>query len=227
MFKILVIDDDQFFRRSVVDYLSMEGFNVIGYPHLLDLSMVSEGGLPDAIICDVMLPGCTGIDILKQIRAHASTAQIPFIFVSARAEPSVQREAMNLGGDDYITKPVSAEDLLGALKTRLSRLSGRVSQAAGSQEKSSKVRTAEEERARTVFERLTARERDVLRALIHGMGNTEIAVKLNIADSTVKRHLLQVFIKLGVQSRCMAVSMVLRSPELVWLLSQEATPSTV
>ena len=224
--KILVVDDDDFFRRSLVDFLCLEGFDVAAYPHLLDLSVVSEGGLPDAILCDVMLPGCTGIDILKQIRAHAATASVPFLFLSARADPSVQREAMNLGGDDYITKPVSAENLLGALKARLSRLGNHVSEAVRVPEDRFKVVSAEEQRAVVIFERLTPRERDILRALIQGAGTREIAVKLNIADSTVKRHLLQVFQKLEVQSRCMAVSMVLRSPKLIWLLGQEATPST-
>jgi DNA-binding NarL/FixJ family response regulator len=226
MSRILVIDDDDFFRKSLVEYLELEGFEVDSHSHLLDLELVTDRGVPAAILCDVMLPGCSGIDILKQIRLHGSTANVPFLFISAKADTATQRQAMNLGADDYITKPVSADNLMGALRTRLTRLAGKRTSSEPVSFERLREKTPEDRRADELFDRCTPRERDIIRALITGLSNSAIAEKLGIADSTVKRHLLQVFMKLEVESRCMAVSTVMHNPRLVWLLSREATPTT-
>jgi DNA-binding NarL/FixJ family response regulator len=220
MMKIVVVDDDELFRRAVTDYLSLEGFEVDSYPHLLDLSVLSKGRLPDLIICDVILPGCSGVEILKRIRTTPGISDVPFIFLSARVEPSFQREAMNMGGDDYLTKPVSAENLLNAVRARLSRHESRRNPVLTAPLPESRITPASSSELINRFERLTPRECDVLALLIQGFGNHQIAQKLFISESTVKRHLLQVFVKLDVESRAMAIATVLRSPILVERLSK-------
>lgn len=214
MTKIVVVDDDDLFRRAVAECLSLEGFEVDAYPHLLDLSVLARDQLPDLIVCDVMLPGCSGVDILKRIRATPGISEIPFIFLSARTEPSFQREAMNLGGDDYVTKPVSSADLVNAVRARLARFKSRHERGTSSPAAETRTLTSSKSDLMDGFERLSPREREVLSLLIQGLGNHQIGERLFISESTVKRHLLQVFLKLKVESRSMAISSILRSAAL-------------
>jgi signal transduction histidine kinase len=76
---------------------------------------------PDLIICDVMMPGMDGFTMLERLRATSSTASLPFIFVTARAQRSDTRLGMSLGADDYLTKPFTMDELLRSIETRLAR----------------------------------------------------------------------------------------------------------
>src|SRR5262245_24397897 len=121
MTRILIIEDDGPTRENLELILDMEGFNVRSAPDGqagLDLARRER---PDLIICDVSMPGLDGHAVLRQLRANPEHADIPFIFLTARGERQDQRLGMNLGADDYLCKPVDAEDLLGAIRTRLKR----------------------------------------------------------------------------------------------------------
>lgn len=225
MMRIVVVDDDELFRRAVTDYFTLEGFEVESFPQLSDVSVLLKGRKPDMIVCDVMLPGRSGVDILKQVRVTPEICDVPFIFLTARTDLSFQREAMNLGGDDYVTKPVSADILVKAVRMRLMRFGAR--RAVSPQEIVPDTEASTGQRSDLIagFERLTNRERDVLALLIQGLGNLEIGKKLSISEYTVKRHLLQVFVKMNVESRAMTIATVLRSPVLVERLSKLPAPA--
>src|SRR6185436_11267206 len=76
---------------------------------------------PDLILCDVMMPDLDGYGVLAALRADAGTAATPFIFLTAKGEKPDIRTGMNLGADDYLTKPVAKADLMAAIRARLER----------------------------------------------------------------------------------------------------------
>jgi len=130
--------------------------------------------------------------VLKGLREDKSTVSIPFIFLTAKGEKVDQRNGMNRGADDYLTKPVAKADLLGAISARLNRR-----EEQGQREFKPNF---------TSYEPLLAlglapREAEVLLWVAQGKTNGDIASILTISEWTVKKHLLHIFEKLGVESR--------------------------
>lgn len=121
MKKILVIDDMKSFREQIVSILSSEGFEVIGADDGLKGLEIAKEYLPDLIICDIMMPEIDGYQVLDTLREHTETATIPFIFTTVKSEREDVRQGMSLGADDYITKPFTAQEIITAVKTGLSK----------------------------------------------------------------------------------------------------------
>lgn len=118
---ILVIEDEQTVRESILDLLEAEGFRGIGSENGQVGVQLAHDHHPDLILCDVTMPDCDGFSVLTQLRTSPDTAGIPFIFLSARSAKTDQRQGMELGADDYLTKPCTATDLLGAVVGRLAK----------------------------------------------------------------------------------------------------------
>ncbi|BAU13494.1 putative diguanylate phosphodiesterase with response regulator receiver modulation [Leptolyngbya sp. NIES-3755] len=118
---ILVIEDEQTVRESILDLLEAEGFHGIGGENGNVGVQLAQEHHPDLILCDVTMPDLDGFSVLAQLRKSPDTAGIPFIFLSARSTKSDQRQGMELGADDYLTKPCTATDLLGAVSGRLAK----------------------------------------------------------------------------------------------------------
>ena len=119
MHTILVIEDEEPIRITLLDRLTLEGFRV-------QTAADGEAGLrsvqeqpPDLILCDIMMPGLDGYAVARELQKNEQTACIPFIFLSAKADPPQVRAGMELGADDYLCKPVAKADLLTAIQTRL------------------------------------------------------------------------------------------------------------
>ncbi len=121
MTKILVIEDEQLVRENILDLLEAEGFEGIGAENGHVGVTWAWDCKPDLIICDVMMPELDGYDVLKLLRKEPVTATIPFIFLTAKADKADFRQGMQLGADDYLTKPFTSAELLGAISTRLER----------------------------------------------------------------------------------------------------------
>jgi len=118
---ILVIEDEQTVRESILDLLEAEGFHGIGGENGDVGVQLARDHHPDLILCDVTMPDLDGFSVLAQLRKSSDTAGIPFIFLSARSTKADQRHGMELGADDYLTKPCTATDLLGAVSGRLAK----------------------------------------------------------------------------------------------------------
>lgn len=117
--KILVIEDDAETQEIIQDCLTAEGCSVVkannGY---LGVQQAQEH-LPDLIVCDIVMPDLDGYGVLEKLRHNSATATIPLIFLTAKSERAEWRQAMVMGADDYITKPFTAEELIGAIAARL------------------------------------------------------------------------------------------------------------
>ena len=118
MKKILVIEDDSTTHQIIVELLENEGYKVFSAFNGKAGIQLAKEVIPDLIICDVMMPGTDGYGVLTELSGNDSTALIPFIFLSAMVERDNIRQGMELGADDYVTKPFKIEELLKAVNTR-------------------------------------------------------------------------------------------------------------
>jgi DNA-binding response OmpR family regulator len=121
MKKILVIEDEAETRDNLVLMLEMEGFKPFAAPNGQAGVELALKEIPDVILCDVSMPKLDGYGVLEALRTDSKTVSIPFIFLTAKGDKKDLRTGMNLGADDYLTKPASAEEVLSAINARLDR----------------------------------------------------------------------------------------------------------
>lgn len=121
MKKILVIEDETQSRDIFLECLEAEGYDVIGAENGLVGVQWAQKQLPDLVVCDIRMPELDGYGVLSTLRQDPITAIIPFIFLTARGSKAELRQGMELGADDYLTKPSTVEELLGAIAVRLEK----------------------------------------------------------------------------------------------------------
>ena len=121
MKKILVIEDEARTRNLFLNCLKTEGFNTIGAENGLVGVQQAQEQLPDLVISDILMPQLDGYGVLRTLRQNPVTAIIPFIFLTAKTTKTELRQGMELGADDYLTKPCKVEELLGAISARLEK----------------------------------------------------------------------------------------------------------
>lgn len=121
MTKVLVIEDERYLLEDITELLQYTDFEVQGANSGTQGLAVVQEYVPDLIICDIMMPDLDGYQVLEQIRANPATANTPFIFLTAKADRESMRQGMDLGADDYLTKPFTSAELLTAINTRLKR----------------------------------------------------------------------------------------------------------
>ena len=205
--KILVIEDDELTRENLSLLLEMENFTVVSAPDgRAGLEMAGRES-PDLILCDVSMPHLDGLGMLSALRGDPKNAHIPFIFLTAHGERNEQRAGMNLGADDYLCKPVDAEDLLAAIETRLRRQTQTQDATLRDSEVSADFTSA------MPLETLgiTPREAEVLLWVAQGKSNSDVASILDLSEKTVKIHLRHIFEKLGVETRTAAARSALEA----------------
>jgi CheY-like chemotaxis protein len=112
MKKILVIEDEAQTRESFLECLEAEGFDAVGAENGRVGVQRAKEQLPDLVICDILMPELDGYGVLAQLRYNPVTAIIPFIFLTAKTTEAERRYGIELGADDYLTKPCTAESLL-------------------------------------------------------------------------------------------------------------------
>jgi len=192
MKKILVIEDEPEMRRNSATLLRYRDYEAIEAENGRKGVELARRIKPDLILCDVMMPELDGYGVLQALQQDTSLALVPFIFLTAKGEKEDLRSGMNLGADDYLTKPVANNDLVNAIEARLRRYELQVNR--------------EFKPNFSSFEPLlklglTPRAAETLLWLSQGKTNPDIATILSITESTVKKHVQEIFEKLGVETR--------------------------
>lgn len=121
MKKILIIEDDTIMRENTAEILELAQYDVTTAANGKIGSTLAKEIKPDLIICDIMMPVLDGYGVLHILSKDPKTAAIPFIFLTAKAEKSEMRKGMDLGADDYLTKPFEDTELLNAIESRLKK----------------------------------------------------------------------------------------------------------
>jgi DNA-binding NarL/FixJ family response regulator len=199
--KILVIEDEALTRENIALILRMEGYDTCTAADGRQGITSALRQQPDLILCDVTMPDTDGYSVLKAVREHPDMRGTPFIFLTARGDRAGLRHGMNLGADDYLTKPASATDILSAIRARLERESLRTAGSGFSPDFSTP------EPLQKLG--LTAREAEVLLWIAQGKSNGEIGAILGATENTVKKHVQHIFEKLGCESRNSAALLAL------------------
>lgn len=192
---ILIIEDEPEMRRNLATILRLEKYNPLSAENGRIGVETALREKPDLILCDVMMPELDGYGVIRELREHNATRATPFIFLTAKGEKPDIRAGMNLGADDYLTKPVPKADLLSAIASRLRR--SEETAAAFQPDFSSAVPLEK------AFG-LTPRVAETLLWLAQGKTNGDIAMILGISESTVKKHVLEIFGALNVETRTSA-----------------------
>lgn len=118
---ILVIEDNNEVRENAAEILELSGYQVLTAANGKEGVTLAQSANPDLIICDVMMPGLDGYGVLHMLRRNPTTRHTPFIFLTAKTEKADMRKGMELGADDYITKPFDGIELLNAVEVRLKK----------------------------------------------------------------------------------------------------------
>ncbi|MBE9200238.1 MULTISPECIES: EAL domain-containing response regulator [unclassified Nodularia (in: cyanobacteria)] len=121
MTKILVIEDEESVRENLLDLLEAENFETITAANGKIGINLAVSVMPDLILCDMMMPEIDGYGVLTAVRQEPLTATIPFIFLTAKSAKADFRQGMDMGADDYLTKPFTRAELLKAIMNRLER----------------------------------------------------------------------------------------------------------
>lgn len=121
MKKILLIEDNKEMRENTAEILELANYIVITAPNGKIGIETAVKEIPDLIVCDIMMPDLDGYGVLYLLGKNNITSNIPFIFLTAKAEKSDLRKGMSMGADDYLTKPFEEMELLNAIETRLKK----------------------------------------------------------------------------------------------------------
>lgn len=119
--KILIIEDEDTIREEVADWLLFEEYEVVSACNGREGVEMAISALPDLIVSDINMPEIDGYEVLQTLQMQPTTAMIPFIFLTARTDRQSMRYGMDLGADDYLTKPFSHSELMNAIQSRLTK----------------------------------------------------------------------------------------------------------
>ena len=193
-----IVDDDASFRTAIERRLRKAGYEVATYPsaqHLLDC-LPNESELA-CILLDVRIPGLSGPELQERLSELGST--VPIVFLTGYAEVQTTVRAIKAGAEDVLTKPVSSEELLGAIERALAH-----HQVTRNQKNRLDV-------VRAHVAKLTPREREVFELVIRGKTNKQVANVLGATERTIKAHRHRVMEKMQVQSLAELVSVAERA----------------
>lgn len=122
MKKVLFIEDDTVVRENTAELLELAEYEVITASNGKSGVAIAKQEKPDIIVCDIMMPEMDGYGVLQQLSKDPETQHTPFIFLSAKTEHKDIRKGMDLGADDYLTKPFEEEELISAIESRLAKV---------------------------------------------------------------------------------------------------------
>ena len=198
---ILIIEDEKALRENITEIIAHYGFRVINAATGEEGIRLAVEHIPQLIICDIMLPGMDGFEVFAQIKQTPQLAITSFIFLTAKSTRSDTRTGMDMGADDYLTKPFTKEELLNSIRARL----GKLSLIAHQLEKDETIDAALDKLAN-----LTKAERKILNQISEGFTTPQIAQKLFVSKKTVENHRVNISRKLNLSGPNSLISFALR-----------------
>lgn len=127
MFKILIVEDTLAVREEIYDILFMEGYKVFQAKNGLEGYELALNESPDLIISDILMPKLNGFEMFKKLKENIKTMHIPLIFLSAKGEKEDRKFGINLGAENYLTKPINVNDLINTVKNKMpQQLNGKI-----------------------------------------------------------------------------------------------------
>lgn len=199
---ILVIEDEKALRENISEIIAHYGFRVISTPTGEEGLTMALEYIPDIIICDIMLPGIDGFEVFARIKQLPQLSSTAFMFLTAKSTRSDTRIGMNMGADDYLTKPFTKEELVNSIRARLEKLS-----------KKNKHQLEKDELIEATLEKMTSltkAERKVLNAISEGYTTPQIAQKLFVSKKTIENHRVNISRKLNLSGPNSLISFALR-----------------
>lgn len=124
--KVLIIEDNLDIRENIVEILELANYIAFSAGNGKAGVELAMKNIPDIILCDIMMPELDGYGVLYMLNKHPETANIPFVFLTAKAERVDLRKGMEMGADDYLTKPFDDMELLNAIESRLKKKDAQV-----------------------------------------------------------------------------------------------------
>lgn len=185
-FIIRIVDDDTSFLTAIARFLRAAGLAVKTFASAAEFLAEPEPDVPGCILVDLQMPGLSGMDLQE---ALAKTGiSLPVIFLSGYGDIPAAVQAMRRGAEDFLTKNAPKEQLLDAVNRALDR------------DVCERVKRAQKDALRQRFSALTPREREVLKHVVQGRMNKQIADEIGLHERTVKLHRTAITTKLGVPS---------------------------
>ncbi len=109
---VLIIEDNLEIRENTAELLELGGYNVVSAENGRQGLAMAVKVKPDIILCDIMMPEVNGYEVIRELKANAETAAIPFVYVTASGEKSEVKLAMDMGANGYVRKPFDTKELM-------------------------------------------------------------------------------------------------------------------
>jgi RNA polymerase sigma factor (sigma-70 family) len=183
---VFIVDDDADVRESLQELLESVGLRSQSFGTAQDFLAVGRGEDPSCLILDVRLPGISGLDLQHELKRGRTN--IPIIFLTAHADVPMSVKAMKSGAVEFLTKPFRHQDLLDAVQRSLTR------------DRIRRLKERELNELHQRSERLSVREREVMKLVVSGMLNKQVAAELGASEATVKMYRSQVMKKMQAKS---------------------------
>jgi RNA polymerase sigma factor (sigma-70 family) len=190
---VFVIDDDPSIRTAIKDLIEAVGMSCQTFGSGQELLGAVLPDVPRSLVLDVRLPGLSGLNLQRELTERG--IHMPIIFITGHGDIPMSVQAMKAGAVEFLTKPFRDQDLLDAIEQGIER------------DRSARQQLMALREVRERLETLTPREREVMRLVVAGMLNKQIAVELDISEKTVNVHRSQVMQKMRADSLAELVRM--------------------
>nr|YP_009298044.1 hypothetical protein Plocam_146 [Plocamium cartilagineum]AOM67982.1 hypothetical protein Plocam_146 [Plocamium cartilagineum] len=201
LYKLLLVDDDLFLRDSISSYLINEGFEVDTADSVKSALIKLETYQPDIIIADIMMSCLDGYDLIKILRKDNKFLAIPIIFLTAKGMTNDRIIGYNLGCSAYLTKPFNPRELVSIINSIIKNINFLNSSKSNSINYISNHERLSQKISSSTLDNLTYREYTILRLVVKGFMNKEIALHLNLSIRNIEKYVSRLLNKTNTRNR--------------------------